>query len=412
MPEDKNKKVEQEGSTPAPAVSTQGTEIPKIETPENMVGSAKVQGPSESEKAISKTYDDAIGQLGLTIKGLEGRRNQALQQDETAQRRARNMQMIAGISDSLASLANLIGVGRGGTNIDQGPGVLTPLQQRMEAARQERKADIKSIDDRLEQYQRQLDQAKMQKGIAVVQQKEKDRVTALEQARHAEDMLMKRAALAYQKERDKVEDAYKDKSLALQKQNMQNDYNLGLKRLNQAAEQAGIKGSFPVLIGENEMLDIPKNEINNATIGRIFEQLPKEFQELAQGKPLYQYQDDGMGGSVKVFAGYEQPTLDQKLAAIGAAARTNTDVQDELRKLAGTYKPSSSKASEADDDEEDFSQYSRTRRNSVSMDYRDNIPGGGSRTSQIGQIDTAKLQNMEDAIISGNTLFKGKYKRL
>lgn len=377
MPDKDTKKNQQENTTPAPVVSTtQG--VQPIVTPDNMVGKAQVLGPSESEKAIAKSYDDSISQLGLTIKGLEGRKAQAQQQDEVAQRRSRNMQMIAGISDGLASLANLIGVGQGGTNINMGTGALTPLQQRVEAARLERKADIKDIDERLEQYQRQLDQMKMQKGVAVSQQRDKDKAFAFEQARHAEDMLMKRAALAYQKERDKAEDAYKDKSLALHKQNMQNDYNLGLKRLNQAAEQAGIKGSFPVLIGDNEVLDIPKSEINNATIGRIFEQLPKEFKDLAQGKPLYQYQDDVMGGSVKVFAGYEQPTLDQKLAAIGAASRTDKAIQDELRKLAGTYKPeqkSEQVAQSVSDDDDDFSSYKVTA-TPVSMSYKDNLPGG------------------------------------
>lgn len=379
MPDKDTKKNQQENTTPAPIVSTTQSVQP-IVAPDNMVGEAQVLGPSESEKAITKSYDDSISQLGLTIKDLEGRKAQAQQQDEVAQRRSRNMQMIAGISDGLASLANLIGVGQGGTNINMGTGALTPLQQRVEAARLERKADIKDIDERLEQYQRQLDQMKMQKGVAISQQRDKDKAFAFEQARHAEDMLMKRAALAYQKERDKVEDAYKDKSLALQKQNMQNDYNLGLKRLNQAAEQAGIKGSFPILIGENEMIDIPKNEINNATIGRIFEQLPKEFKDLAQGKPLYRYEPDESGmTTIKVFDGYEQPTLDQKLAAIGAASRTDKAIQDELRKLAGTYKPEQKSEqvaqSVSDDDDDDFSSYKVTT-TPVSMSYKDNLPGG------------------------------------
>ena len=379
MPDKDTKKNQQENTTPAPIVSTTQSVQP-IVAPDNMVGKAQVLGPSESEKAITKSYDDSISQLGLTIKDLEGRKAQAQQQDEVAQRRSRNMQMIAGISDGLASLANLIGVGQGGTNINMGTGALTPLQQRVEAARLERKADIKDIDERLEQYQRQLDQMKMQKGVAISQQRDKDKAFAFEQARHAEDMLMKRAALAYQKERDKVEDAYKDKSLALQKQNMQNDYNLGLKRLNQAAEQAGIKGSFPILIGENEMIDIPKNEINNATIGRIFEQLPKEFKDLAQGKPLYRYEPDESGmTTIKVFDGYEQPTLDQKLAAIGAASRTDKAIQDELRKLAGTYKPEQKSEqvaqSVSDDDDDDFSSYKVTT-TPVSMSYKDNLPGG------------------------------------
>ena len=165
MPENENKK--EQGKEPALGLS-------KVKTADNMVGKAVVQGPSETEKTITKTYDSNIKNMETTIKGLEGARKNAVNNDATAQRRARNMQTIAGISDSLASLANLIGVGKGGTNIDMGEGALTPLQQKAEAARLERKADIKSIDDRLEQYRRQLDQMRMQKGLAVAQQKQEE----------------------------------------------------------------------------------------------------------------------------------------------------------------------------------------------------------------------------------------------
>lgn len=306
---------------------------------------ATVQGPSASEQAITNAYDDAIGQTSLLIKGLEGRRANALQQDETAQRKSRNMQMIAGISDGLASLANLIGVGDRGTNIDMGTGALTPLQQKFENARLERKADIKSIDDRLDQYRRQLDQMRMQKGLAVAQQKERERADAKEQSRFNIEMAFRQAESKRQaKERENAlaEQTRHNKAVEGQaKVNARNDYNLRLQQINQAAQQAGLKGNFPVLIGENEMLNIPKDKINEETIGRIFTQLPQEYQDIAQGKPMYKYEDDGMGGSVKVFAGYEQPTLEQKLAAIGAASRTDKTIQDELRKLAGTYNPNS-----------------------------------------------------------------------
>lgn len=159
MPEEKDKKR-----------TTLGLE--KVSTPTEMVGKAEVQGPSETEKAISKTFDSNIQNMETTIKGLENARKNAISNDETAQRRARNMQTIAGLSDGLASLANLIGVGKGGTNIDLGTGALTPLQQKAEAARLERKADIKTIDDRLDQYRRQLDQMRMQKGMAVAQNRQ------------------------------------------------------------------------------------------------------------------------------------------------------------------------------------------------------------------------------------------------
>ena len=134
------------------------------------------------QNAIHNAYSPTITNMGNTITELETARKNAKAQDETAQRRSRNMQTIAGISDSLASLANLIGVGQGGTNIDMGTGALTPLQQKAEAARLERKADIKSIDERLEQYRRQLDQMKMQKGAALAAYEQKKEEKASDRA--------------------------------------------------------------------------------------------------------------------------------------------------------------------------------------------------------------------------------------
>lgn len=127
---------------------------------------------------IGAVYNPAMTSLGNKITEMEEAKKKAKEGDETAQRRARSMKMVAGISDGLASLANLIGVGSyGASNINTGS-ALTPLEQKMEAARLERKADIKSIDDRLDQYRNQLDQIRMQKGSALAnyyQQKENRR---------------------------------------------------------------------------------------------------------------------------------------------------------------------------------------------------------------------------------------------
>lgn len=125
------------------------------------------------ENAIHNAYSSPIQETSNRISEWETARNTLKAQDETAQRRGRSMQMIAGISDGLASLANLIGVGQGGTNIDMGTGSLTPLAQKIEAARLERKADIKSIDDRLDQYRNQLLQMQLAKGTALAQVQEK-----------------------------------------------------------------------------------------------------------------------------------------------------------------------------------------------------------------------------------------------
>ena len=189
MPEDKDKKTtaeirkEQAGlgtlervSAPdaslAPKTTIKGLNGEDIEVTDSLVATS-LNAQKEAEKAnkventIKDTYNTQLQSLGANISELEEARKKAQAGDETAQRRARSMQMVAGISDGLASLANLIGVGQGGSNIDLGTGALTPLQQRAEAARLERKADIKTIDDRLEQYRRQFDQMRMQKGSAL-----------------------------------------------------------------------------------------------------------------------------------------------------------------------------------------------------------------------------------------------------
>lgn len=124
---------------------------------------------SDARAIIEETYKDPIKTLSDSITDLEESKRVAKEQDETAQRRSRSMKMIAGISDGLTSLANLIGVGQGGTNIDTGTGSLTPLTQRMEQARKEREADIKSISDRLDQERSQLLQMRQAKGTALAE---------------------------------------------------------------------------------------------------------------------------------------------------------------------------------------------------------------------------------------------------
>lgn len=199
------------------------------------------------ENAIHNTYSSPIREMSDTISDWEKAKNAAKKQDEVAQRRSAAFQMAAGISDSLAALGNLIGVSYGGSHIDMGTGSLTPLAQKLEAARLERKADIKSIDDRLDQYRNQLLQMQLAKGTALAQAKERASEAAREQARFDIEM-------AFKQGRAKVADSQWQQTF---------DAN---------------QGNAPA-------------------------------------------------------------TLEEKLAAIGAAARTDKTIQDELRKLAGTYKP-------------------------------------------------------------------------
>lgn len=167
----------------APKTTIKGLNGEDVQVTDSLVATSlqKQQEQADANKVentIKDTYNANMMDFGARISEMEEAKKNAVANDETAQRRGRSMKMIAGISDGLASLANLIGVGQGGSNIDMGTGALTPLEQKLEAARLERKADIKSIDDRLDQYRNQLDQIRMQKGSALsnyYQQKENQR---------------------------------------------------------------------------------------------------------------------------------------------------------------------------------------------------------------------------------------------
>ena len=153
------------------------------------------------ENAIHNAYADDIQKTTDLVNTLTQKKKDAQLQDATAQRKARSMQMVAGISDGLANLANLIGVGGignvggMGNNIDLGGGALTPLQQKIEAARLERKADIKSIDDRLDQANAQLLNMKLARGGALATAVQKDieakRAAKAAAAKSAENLNLK-----------------------------------------------------------------------------------------------------------------------------------------------------------------------------------------------------------------------------
>lgn len=116
---------------------------------------------------VNQAYDDPIKSLGEKLKGIDEELKTAKEQDETYKRRARSMKMIAGISDGLAAMANMIGVaGVNGAHASnqQLVGASPALAERFERARLERKADIKTISDRLEQYKAQEDALKLRKG--------------------------------------------------------------------------------------------------------------------------------------------------------------------------------------------------------------------------------------------------------
>lgn len=175
-PEDMN-----EGESTAEYMSRKEAERRAAEAAKKAAEAAKATAgiTDESSRMIEETYDPVIKDFGQQIKDWEEERKRLKEQDETAQRRSRSMKMIAGISDGLTALSNLIGVagvkGAHASN-QQLTGALPALSERFERARLERKADIKTIGDRVEQAQRQFDALRLQKGQSLAELDAQERI--------------------------------------------------------------------------------------------------------------------------------------------------------------------------------------------------------------------------------------------
>lgn len=164
-----------------------------------------VSTPSAAITAIDNAYKDPIKELGDSITALEQARKDAYANDEVAQRKSRNMQMIAGLSDGLASLANMIGVGSYNASPMNLTGASPELAKRFEAARQERKSDIKSIDDRLDQKRRELQAMKMQYGVARASQLDREKERVEDRIARAE---LEKARIKAEKEKQATQNAF------------------------------------------------------------------------------------------------------------------------------------------------------------------------------------------------------------
>lgn len=125
-----------------------------------------------SEQLIEDAYKEPLKGLDEYIKEFEAKKNELKEQDEVARRRSGSMRMIAGISDGLSALANLVGVaGVNGAHASNQTlqGASAPLAQRLEAARLERKSDLKDVSDRLDAYKAQRDNLNLQKGTSLAE---------------------------------------------------------------------------------------------------------------------------------------------------------------------------------------------------------------------------------------------------
>lgn len=345
MPENENKTVSQlrqEDLAKGKLESAGAIDTSDLKT-DDLTKSAfsRQQAQIKSEKsanAVNDAYYTPMAQLGAWASERQEAKNKLKEQDETAQRQASNLKMIAGISDGLASLANLIGVGQGGTNINMGTGALTPLQQKAEAARLERKADIKSIDDRLEQYKNQMLQLQLAKGGAVAAQKAAEAERAFKTSereageKHTEKMLDKKIAADAVKNESTAYQKALDRLNAREVARIRANASQGNKRKPEQFTLTDANGkevvySLPAETAEAILRDFDSSikadlaaDTTSGATSSAFRQAYEDYMEVSQKRGLGLATDEQVKDARNALI-EESPTLRKKIESYGSASR-------------------------------------------------------------------------------------------
>lgn len=263
------------------------------------------------EQLIENAYKQPLKNLGDYIKDFEDRKATLKEQDEVAKRRSGSMRMIAGISDGLAALANLVGVaGVNGMHASNQTlqGASTPLEKRLEAARLERKTDIKDISDRLDAYKAQRDALNLQKGVSLaeleIKREEAQRAAEAAQLKNQFDWL--KFMTGEQNEDNRLLARLTHAAVEGDK-NRQNSTNNAIIR----SQGADGKTTWDIEVdGQNYSFDTN----SGVTISEIFNLLPENVRfenKNGQKVPRYGSYSDALFG-VK-----NDPTENQMEAAIG-----------------------------------------------------------------------------------------------
>ena len=341
--------------------------ISRIETPENMIAKAQtadktgiIDGKAETKKEEKEQTDEAknvISSLDDMIKELEEERKKAKEEDQVAARRSRNMQLVSGISDALSALANLIGVSKGASHIEL-KGTTGPLAERFDALRKERKADIKDINNRLEQKLKE--RMEMQREFArdaeskrrweaefgykenraakQDEQWEAEQTFKQDQAETQKNQWQKEYELRsnqIQAENELAEKRYEEavRSNKANEANAYRNYSLALKKFQEEKKENEYSLSV-----DNETFKVSKYDLTNGTVDPLFNSLPDEFKALAKGDDSQKI--DPLTGEV-TYSKTSAPTLEAKLGAVTTYIQQNPDdenaqaLANSLRKMAG-----------------------------------------------------------------------------
>jgi hypothetical protein len=326
------------GTNPTPSATPSVTPTPTAQ-PKNEELDALGASHQNQMDALRNYNQQRYNNLGEIISAANAKMKEAQQKDEKARKRENAFRYISGLGDTLSSVANLVGTANDASHQQQKYNS-HEVVRKAEEARKARKLEMDDLSKRLDEMKTRQMELKAagslkEAELKVAQDKEKAKLLA-DQRKAEEEKRRFDENLAYRKERDKVEDAQRDRTFNAQQeqikqtqQNWQKTYDLQLRKFNE--EQKGNKYNFTFSDGS---FDIPKEKINDANIERIYQMLPEEVRKTVKGEQFIEYGTDEFGTQTRTTA-HKAPSLTQKLAAIASYADNDNAIKNELRALSG-----------------------------------------------------------------------------
>lgn len=345
----KGKNPEEEAQQTPPPQPIEEAETPAIKAINDQYKAAArniEEGYQGQEEAVTKAYDEQIGGYD-TFLGEVGKRKEELSaMDEASQKRAQAYRYIAGIGDAISGVANLVGTAHGAANQQQeynAPGIMAKAEEQRKA----RKLEMDQLQARMDELKAQrsamqgtrdlklgeLSGKKAAELAGLELQKGRDIRTA-EEAAKAEAFRQKQFDEGVRQFNEGVRQfnegqQFRKDQWEAQKSQWQKTYDLNVRQF----EEAQKANSYNVTIS-GESFDIPKSKLSPGNIERIWKQLPQDVRDSVKGKTVTTYETDDLGQSQRRTSN-EEPTSDQKLAAVVAYADYDGDVASELKRLAG-----------------------------------------------------------------------------
>lgn len=255
-------------------------------------------------------------------------------EEELAQERKRrkSQAIFSAIGDGISALSNLYFTTQGAPSMFDGRATLSgTAQKRWDKIDAERKTNSEKYVSAYMQA-KQADDAAERDDRNWKRQIERDRLAD----KRYEDEQKRIAA------RQKVEDERYEARVKQEAERWQKTFDENIRQFNVSSQQAATrlknesarlaremsKDKVSFALGEGlGSISIPKDALNDANISYVFNKLPEAVRSQIKGKEILD--------QFNRVIGYQQPTPEAMLIAIGANIEGNIDAQNALRELAG-----------------------------------------------------------------------------